>query len=369
MAPHSGYIKNFALKYYSPGLILIYPDKANPDKIPEFAEQKKLFNILKEYKTWNKIINFENVSHINQKVKNGDIGDVIRISEALHEKKIANIADMIASNINSKKLILIAGPSSSGKTTFAQRLSIQLRVNGIVPITLSLDDYFKNRDQSPVDENGQYDFEHIDAIDIDLFNEDLYKLLKGYEVEVPIFNFITGCREKTGRKLCINEKQIIIVEGIHGLNEKLTSSIPAKNKFKIYISALTSLNIDNHNRIPSTDTRMIRRIVRDHKFRGWNAESTIMNWPSVRRGEERYIFPFQEEADIMFNSSLIYELCVLKPFAEPLLAEVGKSSPAYTEAKRLIEFLGCFQSVDTHEVPLNSILREFIGGSCFYKNT
>ncbi|MFZ5987287.1 MAG: nucleoside kinase [Bacillota bacterium] len=367
MVPDTGYLKKFSLKYYAPGLILMFPDKTNPDIIPKFKEQKKLFSIFKEYKSWGRILGVANVGALNDIIKEGGINELIRIAEALHEKKIAQIADMIAFNKFKKKVVLIAGPSSSGKTTFAQRLAIQLRVNGLRPVTISLDDYFVNRDDTPKDENGDYDFEALEAIDIKLFNQHLADLVAGKEVEVPIFNFPNGCRENFCRKLKIDDDQLLIIEGIHGLNEKLTSSIPKESKFKIYVSALTSMNIDDHNRIPTTDTRVIRRIVRDFQFRGCSASNTINRWPSVRRGEEKNIFPFQEEADIMFNSSLIFELGVLKTLAEPLLRDLDASQPEYSEARRLIEFLRNFLPIESKEIPANSIIREFIGGSCFYK--
>lgn len=367
MVPDTGYLKDFQLKYYHSGLIILYPQKETPNEIPAFKEQKKLFSIFKEYKNWVRILGAANVGSLNEIVKKGCINEIIRISEALHEKKIAQIADMIAFNEDKKKVILIAGPSSSGKTTFAKRLSIQLRVNGLRPVTVSLDDYFVNREKTPKDEDGEYDFEALEAIDIELFNKHLSKLIDGEEVDVPIFNFPKGSRENHTRKLKIDDDQLLIIEGIHGLNDQLTVSIPKSKKFKIYISALTSMNIDDHNRIPTTDTRFIRRIVRDHQFRGCSAINTINRWPSVRRGEEKNIFPFQEESDVMFNSSLIFELGVLKILAEPLLMEIDQSQPEYSEAKRLIEFLSNFLPIDSKEIPTNSIIREFIGGSCFYK--
>ncbi|MCX7747660.1 MAG: nucleoside kinase [Clostridia bacterium] len=366
MVPHTGYIQHFSLKHYTPGLILLFPDKTNPNKLPEFKEQKKLFNIFMEYKKWGRILGIENVGALNDIIKEVGVGDLIRISEALHEKKIAQIADMIKNSEHKKRVILISGPSSSGKTTFAQRLAIQLRVNGLKPVNISLDDYFVDRESTPKDEDGDYDFEALEAIDVKLFNEHLAALIDGKEVEVPIFNFPRGCRECTGKKMQLRNDQLMIIEGIHGLNEKLTATIPKESKFKIYVSALTSMNIDDHNRIQTTDTRIIRRIVRDFQFRGSSAISTIKRWPSVRRGEEKNIFPFQEEADIMFNSSLIYELSVLKMLAEPLLADVDISYPEYSEARRLIEFLSYFLPIDTKEIPANSIIREFVGGSCFY---
>jgi uridine kinase len=366
MAPDTGYLNKFALKYYAPGLILMFPEKSNPDVIPKFKEQKKLFTIFKEYKNWGRILGVANVGQLNTIVKEGNVNELIRVGEALHEKKIAQIADQIVFNKNKKRVVLIAGPSSSGKTTFAHRLAIQLKVNGLRPITISLDDYFVDREHTPMDENGDYDFEALEAIDILLFNQHLASLIRGEEVGIPIFNFPNGCRENFFRKMKIDDDQLLIIEGIHGLNEKLTSSISKESKFKIYVSAITSMSIDDHNRIPTTDSRMLRRIVRDFQFRGCSAVNTINRWPSVRRGEEKNIFPFQEEADVMFNSALPFELGLLKVLAEPLLSDVNSSQPEYSEARRLIEFLTNFVPIESKEVPLNSIIREFIGGSCFY---
>jgi uridine kinase len=366
MVPDTGYIKVFSLKYYSPGLIIMFPDKSNPKRLPEFKEQKKLFNIFNEYTRWGYILGVENVGALNDIIKEEEISNLIRVSEALQEKKIAQIADMITNGEYKKRVIMISGPSSSGKTTFAHRLAIQLRVNGLKPMTISLDDYFVNREQTPKDETGDYDYEALEAIDVRLFNQHLADLICGTEVELPVFNFPMGCRESFGRKLKISDANILVIEGIHGLNEKLTASISKEDKFKIYVSALTSMNIDDHNRIPSTDTRLIRRIVRDFQFRGCSAINTLKRWPSVRRGEEKNIFPFQEEADIMFNSSLVYELGVLKTYAEPLLMEIDSSNTEYSEARRLIEFLSYFLPIDSKVIVNNSIIREFIGGSCFY---
>lgn len=366
MAPDTGFASLFSLIFYPPGFIILYPEKSNPGILPEFAEQKKLFNIFSEYKRWGRILGVGNVGALNDIVKLGKSSDLIRISEALQEKKIAQIADMIACSGEPKRVVLISGPSSSGKTTFAERLSIQLRVNGLKPVTINLDNYFVDRDSTPRDENGELDFEALEAIDVKLFNLQLAQLINGMEVEIPIFNFPNGTREPVGKKMRLEDDNILVIEGIHGLNEKLTRDIPKKNKFKIYVSALTSMNIDDHNRIPTTDTRIIRRIVRDYQFRGTNASNTIKRWPSVRRGEERNIFPFQESADVMFNSSLMVELGVLKSFAEPLLSEIGTETPEYSEAKRLLGFLSYFLPIDNREIPFNSIIREFIGGSCFY---
>ena len=366
MVPDTSYITTFELKYYSPGLIIRFPERSNPDKLPAFKEQNKLFNIFNEYKRWGYILGIENVGAMNNMIKEGEVSNLIRVSEALHEKKIAQIADMITNNKDKKRVVLISGPSSSGKTTFAHRLAIQLRVNGLKPMTISLDDYFVNREDTPRAEDGDYDYEALEAIDVKLFNQHLADLICGTEVELPIFNFPSGCREATGRKLKISDANILVIEGIHGLNEKLTAAISKESKFKIYVSALTSMNIDDHNRIPTTDTRVIRRIVRDFQFRGCSAINTLKRWPSVRRGEEKNIFPFQEEADVMFNSSLIYELCVLKTHAEPLLMEIDNSYTEYSEARRLIEFLSYFLAIDSKEITNNSIIREFIGGNCFY---
>lgn len=365
LAPSTGYVKEFDLRHYHPGIIIQFPRKEENFKIPEFEEQSKLAKVFKEAEEWGDILDVGYVSSLNEKINNNKFDEIIRISEALHEKKIAYIADMICED-EDKRLILIAGPSSSGKTTFAQRLAIQLKVNGRKPISISLDDYFVNRQDTPLDENGKYDFESIDAIDIKTFNTDLIKLLEGEEVELPTFNFYTGQREYKGRKIKVDIRHPIIIEGIHGLNEKLTFSIPQQNKFKIYISALTQLNLDSHNRIHTTDTRLIRRMVRDVKFRGNDPIRTLELWDSVRRGEEKNIFPFQEEADVMFNSALVYELAVLRKHAEPLLSGIDKSSEFYAESKRLLKFIGYFSSIEQEDViPCTSIIREFVGGSCF----
>lgn len=367
MVPSTGYLKWFDLKFYENGLVLMYPDKSKPTEVASFRDINKLFKVYHENQKWGKILQVGDVGELNQIIESGQGEDLIRVAEALHEKKIANIADSILTSSNKIRIILIAGPSSSGKTTFAQRLSIQLRVNGIRPVAISLDDYFVNRESTPIDENGEIDFEAIEALDLKLFNKHLSDLLEGKEVEIPIYNFQKGAREPVGKRLKIDPDQVIIVEGIHGLNERLTSSIPRENKFKIYISALTQLRLDNNNRIPTTDARIIRRIVRDYQFRGYSAIGTIRMWPSVRRGEEKNIFPFQEEADVMFNSALVYELAVLKGFAISLLDEIGIDQPEYSEAKRLKDFLSYFLTLDTKDIPTTSIIREFVGGCCFYK--
>lgn len=366
MVPTTAYLKTFELRFYAPGLILRFPEKCNPEVIPEFVEQKKLFNIFREFEKWGSILEIQNISHLNDAITENRFKDLINVAEALHEKKIAQIADLIANSKEKKKLVLIAGPSSSGKTTFAQRLSVQLKVNGLKPISISIDDYFKNREDTPIDEHGEFDFESVEAIDIETFNDVMTKLIKGELVEVPTYNFQKGMREWTGKKLKIDEDQIVIIEGIHGLNEILTQDIPKEKKFKVYISALTHLGIDNHNRIPTSDLRLIRRIVRDFQFRGTDALSTIKRWDSVRRGEDKFIYPFQEEADVMFNSSLVYELCVLKKVALPQLIKIKNDVPEYIEAKRLVKFLNYFLSAEAAGVPNNSILQEFLGKSCFF---
>ncbi len=367
MVPDTSYIKCFSLKFHQPGVVIQFPSKVKPEELPEFEEQKKLFKVFIEYKKWVRILGVENVGALNDIVKAGEIGDLIRVNEALHEKKIAEIADKITNHEEEKRIVLISGPSSSGKTTFANRLGIQLRVNGYAPKTISLDNYFVNRDRTPKDEDGEYDYEALEAIDVDLFNKHLAALLEGHEVEIPVYNFETGSREAFGQKMIMNKNTILVIEGIHGLNDRLTASISPEDKYKIYVSALTSMNIDDHNRIPSTDTRIIRRIVRDNQFRGCSAINTINRWPSVRRGEEKNIFPYQENADIMFNSSLVYELCLLKTYAEPLLMQLGPENERYSEVKRLIEFLSYFLPIDGKEVPNNSIVKEFVGGSCFFQ--
>jgi uridine kinase len=362
----TGYMKYFDLLPYEKGVLLVYPRRSNPTVVEQIKETKKLYATFDEYERLHKILGVQNVTELNNWIKSGKISELVKVSEALHEKKIAQIADMIAAD-KRKKLVLIAGPSSSGKTTFAQRLSIQLRVNGITSVALSMDNYFVDRANTPRDENGNYDFECLEAIDLKLFNDQLTALLNGEEVSLPTFDFTTGSRRYDGNIAKLGENQVLIVEGIHGLNEKLTEAIPRENKFKIYISALTALNIDDYNRISTADSRLIRRILRDSSFRGHSPVSTLRMWPSVREGEEKYIFPYQEDADVMFNSSLVYEPAVIKPFLEPVLALVNRNEPEYSEAKRLYEFLGYFLPINIDEVPINSILREFLGGGCFYR--
>lgn len=368
MLPSTGYLKLFDLILYQPGFILRYPDQDSPFKIQEFKPLPKLSKVFREAEEWARILDVVDIGSLNEKVDNGEIKDFILVAEALHEKKIANIADKIYENRDRIKIVLIAGPSSSGKTTFSKRLSVQLRVLGLKPQPISLDDYFLEREKTPRTKDGKYDFENVNALDLDLFNRHLTHLLEGEEVELPLFNFVTGKREKSGKRFRMDKNSVLVIEGIHGLNELLTSSIPRENKYKIYISALTQLNIDDHNRIPTTDVRLLRRIVRDNMSRGRDAETTLISWPMVREGEEKNIFPFQEDADIMFNSTLDYEMCVLKNHAEKLLDSIDKDSPVYVEAKRLKIFLSYFRTASDEVVPGNSIIREFIGGSYFFDN-
>lgn len=365
LAPSTGCINSFDLTYYHPGIILRYPRKDNNYEIPELIEQNKLAQIFKEAEKWVEILKLENVASLNEKIINKEIPEIIRISEAFHEKKIANIADKICED-EKIKIILIAGPSSSGKTTFAQKLYTQLKINGKRPVSLSIDDYFVDREHTPLDDEGNYDFETIEAVDIKKFNNDLIGLLDGKKVDIPKFDFVDGKREIKIKDFSIEKNQPIIIEGIHGLNEKLTNQIPHMYKYKIYISALTQLNIDDHNRIHTTDNRLIRRIVRDSMYRGRSAEGTLELWKPVRRGEEKNIFPYQEEADIMFNSALVYELAVLRKYAEPLLQQIDRSSIHFAEAKRLLKFLNYFKVIRNDDmIPSTSILKEFIGGSAY----
>ena len=343
---------------------LNFLDKNNPKELKEYKNIKKLIDVFEESARWSKIIGIDYVDSLNKAICEEKIKEIILISEGLQEKKIANIADMITKN--NKKVVLIAGPSSSGKTTFANRICIQLKVNGIKPYVISLDDYYLSRENVPLDEEGKPDFESLEALDVAKINEDMESLIAGKETQIPKFNFLTGKREK-GKTITLKENEVIIIEGIHGLNKKISKNIDKKDKFKIFISALTQLNIDSHNRISTTDARIFRRIVRDHHFRGFGVNKTIKMWTDVMKGEVKNIFPFQEEADIIFNSSLIYELAVLKPFADPLLYMVTKDEEEYPEATRLIKFLGSFLPINCLEaIPPNSIIREFIGGSCFH---
>lgn len=364
MLPHAGYLKNFELYLYDEGFVIQFPVKKNPKVVPPFEPQKKLFQVLKESTQWGNMLDVDTVGALNDKIAMGNIGQLMLVQEALQEKKLAEIAADVSKKAN-KKFIMIAGPSSSGKTTFSHRLSIQLIAHGMKPHPIAVDDYFVDREFTPKDENGRYDFECLEAIDVEQFNHDMTALLNGEKVELPSFNFKKGKREYKGNFKQLGNDDILVIEGIHGLNDKLSHSLPKESKYKIYISALTQINIDEHNRIPTTDGRLIRRMVRDARTRGTSAIQTIRMWESVRRGEERNIFPYQEEADAMFNSALIYELAVLKQYAEPLLFGIHKEEPEALEAKRLLKFLDYFLGVSSEDVPKNSILREFIGGSCF----
>lgn len=364
MVPSTGYLRYFALHLYDEGFVIQLPEIVNPRVIPPFAVREKLFQVQKESMRWGDLQNIETVGDLNREIVQAGAQNMVLVQEAQQEKKIAEIAEQIAKR-GDVKFVLVAGPSSSGKTTFSHRLSIQLKVNGMRPHPLAVDNYFVNRDQTPKDERGNYDFECLEAIDVEQFNEDLRRLLLGEEVGIPTFDFITGQRKYDGRKLKMESRDILVIEGIHCLNPKLTETLPDDRKFKIYISALTQLNVDEHNRIPTTDGRLIRRIVRDARTRGTTAARTIAMWYSVRRGEERNIFPFQEEADIMFNSALIYELAVLKQYVEPLLFQITPDMEEYHEAKRLLKFLDYFLGIGTDRIPANSLLREFIGGGCF----
>lgn len=364
MVPSAGYLKYFSIHLYDEGFVLQMPVRRDPACVPEFVPQNKLFQVLKEATKWGDMQGIETVGALNDKVTKGDVQELVLVQEALQEKKIAEIASKIAAR-KDIKFVLVAGPSSSGKTTFSHRLSIQLRANGLVPHPLAVDNYFVERDETPRDEKGEYDFECLEAVDIELFNLQMQKLLNGEEVVIPRFNFVSGHKEFDGKVKKLGANDVLVIEGIHCLNPKLTEKLADENKFKIYISALTQLNIDEHNRIPSTDGRLLRRIVRDAYTRGSSAQRTIHMWESVRRGEEKNIFPYQEEADEMFNSALIYELAVLKPYVERLLFAVDKNCPEYLEAKRMLKFLDYFVGIGSENIPMNSLLREFVGGSCF----
>ena len=364
LARTTGAIKIFDIVKYDKGILLRYPSAGKPDQLPKIIQNKKMKWAYNEYNEIHKILNINTVYKLNDAVKEKRIKDVIMIDEALHEKNMANIADKIAKD-KKIKMILIAGPSSSGKTTFAQRLGIQLRVNKIKPVTISVDNYFVERQDTPRDENGDYNFECIEAIDLELFNNHLTRLLNGERVEMPQFDFLEGTKKYNGKYLQLKDDEVLVIEGIHCLNDRLTSSIPQNQKFKIYISALTVLNMDRYSKVSSTDVRLIRRIVRDYQFRGYSAEHTIDTWPSVTRGEVENIFPFQESADVIFNTSLIYELGVLKGIATPLLKEIPIEHPEHAEAQRLLGLLKYIRSIPASEVPTNSLLKEFVGGGDF----
>ena len=364
LANNTGVIKIFNVMKYDKGLLIRYPSQEKPMQLPKLMQNKKIKWALDEYNEIHKILNTNTVYKLNEAVEEKRIKDVIMLDEALHEKKIANIADKIARS-KKVKMILIAGPSSSGKTTFAQRLGIQLRLNKIKPVTISVDNYFVERKDTPRDKDGNYDFECIEAIDLKLFNDHLTKLLNGEEVEMPQFDFHEGVKRYKGNKLKLKEDEVLVIEGIHCLNDKLTSSIPKEQKFKVYISALTVLNMDRYTKVSSSDTRLIRRIVRDYQFRGYTAKHTIATWGSVTRGEVKNIFPFQEDANVIFNTSLIYELGVLKVIAEPLLNEITNEEKEYAEARRLLNILKYIKPIPAKEVPTNSLLKEFVGGGDF----
>lgn len=363
MPPSTGFLKYFDLFLYDEGLMLILPEKNNPGMLEPFIPQDKLFTALKEASCWSQKLEIDTVGALNDTIVEGNINDLILTQEALQEMKIGEIAEQI--KVSGKKLVMIAGPSSSGKTTFSHRLSIQLKTHGLNPHPIPVDDYFVEREKTPLDEEGKPNYETLAAIDLETFNKNMTDLLSGKTVEMPSFNFKTGHREYKGNYKTLGPHDILVIEGIHGLNDKLSYSLPREKKFKIYISALTSLNIDEHNRIPTTDLRLLRRMVRDARTRGASGQKTISMWPSVRRGEEKNIFPFQEDADVFFNSALIYELSVLKQYAEPILFGIDRNSDEYVEAKRLLKFLDYFLGVSSETVPQNSILKEFIGGSCF----
>jgi uridine kinase len=364
MAYDTGYVPYFDLKLYDEGFVLILPDAKAPDVLPEFQPQEKIFQVQKDSEEWGRKLEISTVGELNDQIVSQGIQKILLMQEAIQESGIARIAEQIVKAGN-KKFVMIAGPSSSGKTTFSHRLSIQLAAHGMKPHPIAVDNYFVNREHTPLDEFGEKDYECLEAIDVEQFNKDMLALLNGERVELPVFNFKTGQREYKGDFLQLGKEDILVIEGIHGLNDKLSYALPKESKFKIYISALTQLNIDEHNRIPTTDGRLIRRIVRDARTRGTSAKDTIARWPSVRRGEEKNIFPYQEEADVMFNSALIYELACLKVYAEPLLFGISKEEPEYLEANRLLKFFDYFVAVPSEEVPNNSLLREFIGGSCF----
>lgn len=368
LVPSTGYIHLFDIVKYYDGLLLRIPNRENPTKLEEVVKQEKMLEVFQEYHRWNQILGISTVGDLNVACNEGHATDLINVSEALQEKKIAQIADEITHRDQDGKrvkLVLISGPSSSGKTTFSKRLSIQLMTNGLKPYPISLDDYFVNRNDTPLDENGKHDFESLYAVDLPFFEEQLSTLLNGGEVELPRYNFTTGKREMSGKKLRIDEHMILIIEGIHALNPTLTPHIPNENKYKVYVSALTTILLDNHNYIPTTDNRLLRRIIRDYKYRNYSAEETIARWPSVREGEEKWIFPYQENADAMFNSALLFELAVLKDYVEPVLRKVPNRCPEYSEAHRLLRFLNYFVSVQDKELPPTSLLREFLGGSSF----
>lgn len=364
MAPSTGMLKVFDIFLFDEGIVLQLPVKNEPDVVPEFKPQAKLFNVLKESTSWAEMLGMSTVGELNDHITNGDITSLMLTQEALQEQKIVEIVNEIKKRPD-VEFIMIAGPSSSGKTTFSHRLSIQLMANGYKPHAIAVDNYFVEREQTPLDENGKYNYEDLYAVDIELFNKQMTQLLNGERVELPEFNFKFGRKEYNGNYLQLGKGDILVIEGIHCLNDKLSYTLPVESKFKIYISALTQLNVDEHNRVSTTDGRLLRRLVRDYRTRGASAKKTLAMWESVRKGEEKNIFPFQEQADVMFNSAMPYEPCVLKQFAEPILFQVGEDEPEYQEAKRLLKFLNYFLPCGYENVPIDSILREFVGGGCF----
>jgi len=363
LLPSTGYISLYGLELYEHGLLLKIPNRKRPETIPQTRKMPKLFHIYQQFKEWGNRLGIPYIYNLNEKIDSGEVRELILTTEALQEKVWANIADEI--HRKDAKMVLISGPSSSGKTTSCKRLSVQLSVIGYNPVQISVDDFFMEREETPLDKNGEYDFEALEAIDLELFNKTMDELLAGKEVEIPVFNFQTGKKEWKGDKIILQENSILVIEGIHCLNPKLTNSISENNKYKIFVSALTSLSVDSQNPIPTTDTRLIRRIIRDYKYRGYSALETLRRWQSVRDGEEKNIFPYQENADVMFNTSLIYELSVLRPYAMPILLEVPEYEPEYAEAIRLIKFLRFFKPISAEMIPGTSILREFVGGSRF----
>ncbi len=365
LMPSTGYVNIFDLEPYYSDMLLRIPSRKNPVELEDRIPQDKMFGIFAEFMKWNKLLHIHNVGEFNKACKDNRSFEMIKVSEALHEKKVAQIADQIASREHRPKFVLISGPSSSGKTTFSMRLRIQLMVNGIQPVLISMDNYFVNREDTPKDENGEWDFEHLHALDLGLFRQQMSDLLAGKEISLPHYNFETGKREYLGNTMQLKPDQICILEGLHALNPELTKDLPSDETFKIFVNALTTVNLDNHNWIPTTDVRLIRRIIRDYKSRGYNAIETIARCESVRRGEERWIYPYQEEADVMFNSALLFELAVLKRHAEPLLDAVPKYVDEYTDAHRLLKELSYFEPVPEKEIPPTSFLREFVGGSSF----
>jgi len=361
---NTGDIQLFGLEFYYDGLLLRIPSQENPSQLGTFIRQDKMFEIFKEHHRWQDVLGLRTIGDLNKAITNGLSSKLIQISEALQEKKIARIADEIAQR-KGIKIVLIAGPSSSGKTTTCKRLSVQLAVNGLYPIGISLDDYFLDRDLTPRDENGDYDFEHLHSLNIPLLNEQMNALLQGEEVELPRYNFQKGKSEWSGKKLKLEGNEILVIEGIHALNPELTSEIPENQIYRVYASALTTILLDNHNYVPTTDNRLLRRIIRDHKYRGVTAQETIRRWASVRRGENRWIFPFQENADAMFNTAMLFELAVIKRQAEPLLEQVTENCEEYAEAYRLLKFLRYIKPIPEDQIPPTSLLREFLGGSSF----